>query len=152
MIEGIKQIDSAFIMFMNRYGTAILRVALGTVFLWFGLLKLLGISPVGELIQSTYSFFPEPAFIMLLGAWEVLIGLGLLLNKALRLTLLLLWLQMAGTFFSLVLTPSIFVVHGNPLLLTTFGEFVVKNVVLIASGIVIGGHLNSPRETSGIQQ
>lgn len=63
---------------------------------------------------------------------------GLLTGIALRLTLLLFWLQIAGTFLVLVLRPEVSFQRNNPLLLTMTGEFVVKNLVLIAAGLVIG--------------
>ena len=46
---------------------------------------------------------------------------------------------MAGTFLVLVVKPEIAFQGGNPLLLTTEGEFVIKNLVLIAAGLVVGG-------------
>ena len=48
---------------------------------------------------------------------------------------------MAGTFLVLLLRPDVAFQGGNPLLLTVEGEFVVKNVVLAAAGIAIGGSL-----------
>src|SRR3970040_198650 len=68
-----------------------------------------------------------------------LVGLGLLLGIALRLTLFLLFAQMAGTFLVLLVRPEIAFLGSNPLLLSVEGEFVVKNLVLIAAGVVIGG-------------
>ena len=66
-------------------------------------------------------------------------GLGLLFGVVQRLTLFLFWLQLSGTFLVLVLRPDIAFQGGNPLLLTVEGEFVIKNIVLIAGGIVVGG-------------
>jgi len=56
----------------------------------------------------------------------------------LRLTLALFWLQMAGTFLSLIILPGRAFQDGNPLLLAVTGEFIIKNLVLIAAGLVIG--------------
>lgn len=122
-----------------------LRVALGIVFLWFGALKVLGISPVADIVSSTYSFLPQREFLLFLGIWEVLIGIGLLARIALRVTLALLWLQMAGTLIAPILNPALFFAGSNPFFLTSQGEFVVKNLVLIASSIVIGGHEVTPK-------
>lgn len=124
---------------MRRYGVTALRIALGLVFLWFGALKIFGVTPVTELIRATYSFFPTEPFILILGIWEVLIGVGLLFRLCLRTTLALLWLQMLGTLVAPLLAPELFFVNQNPLLLTLNGEFIVKNLVLIAAGLVIGG-------------
>ena len=132
--------DQFFIGRMNRWGIPILRFALGIVFLWFGSLKIFNVSPVAGLIAGTYSFLPLQTFMAVLGVWEVIIGIGLIFKLSLRITLAFLWIQMAGTLFSLILNPSIFFQGGNLLLLTTEDEFVVKNLVLIAAGIVIGGY------------
>jgi len=133
------RVDAAFIRFMASRGIQLLRVALAVVFIWFGLLKVIGRSPVADLVARTVYWVPPAFFVPFLGVWEMLVGLGLLFAVALRLTLLLFWLQMAGTFLVLVLHPEIAFQGGNPFLLTTEGEFVIKNLVLIAGGIVVGG-------------
>jgi putative oxidoreductase len=133
MQQLITKWESGPIAFLRTHAKSILRVALGIVFLWFGLLKIIGQSPVADLISHTYTFLPLTPFMMFLGIWEVVIGLGLITNKFMKVILPLMWLQMFGTFFSVVLTPSIFFMHGNPLLLTTEGEFVIKNLVLVAA-------------------
>ena len=133
------RLDQQMIRFMSGYGIRILRVCLGIVFVWFGWLKVIGQSPVAELIAHTVYWVPSEFFVPFLGVWEIAVGLGLLLAVALRLTLLLFWLQMAGTFLVLVVKPDIAFQNGNPLLLTTEGEFVIKNLILIAAGLVVGG-------------
>ncbi len=134
-------LDRVMIRFMRVHGVRLLRIALGIVFVWFGALKILGRSPVGDLVAQTVYWLSPTFFVPFLGVWEVLVGLGLLSGVAMRLTLLLFWLQMAGTFLVLVLRPGLAFQAGNPLLLTTLGEFVVKNLVLIAAGLVIGSTL-----------
>lgn len=146
----LQDFDRSFIRLMHVWGIPALRIALGIVFLWFGSLKLFGVSPVVDLIEKTYYFFPTDDFLMVLGIWEVIIGIGLLLNLSLRVTLGLLWLQMAGTLLAPVFAPEIFFQSGNLLLLTVEGEFVVKNLVLIAAGLVIGGHEVSPNNQNQI--
>jgi uncharacterized membrane protein YkgB len=82
-------------------------------------------------------------FVPLLGVFEVLVGVGLLLGRGLRLVLVLFALQMVGTFLVLVVQPDVAFQHGNPLLLTTEGEFVVKNLVLLSAGLMIGSRLQA---------
>lgn len=129
---------------LQRWSITTLRVALGLVFIWFGALKILGISPVTALIQETYTFLSIHVFVLILGGWEMLIGLGIVLKRALRCVLILLGFHLAGTFVALWLNPQHFFVHGFPLFLTADGEFVVKNLVLIAAGLVIAGHEVKP--------
>jgi len=135
------------IRFMAAYGIPLLRIALAVVFIWFGALKIIGRSPVAELVARTVYWVSPEAFIPFLGVWEVCVGAGLLFAVALRVTLFLFWLQMAGTFLVLVLRPEVAFQQGNLLWLTTEGEFVIKNLVLIAAGLVIGGTVQGTAET-----
>ena len=140
----VSSIDKFFIGKMHLWGVPVLRVVLGVVFFWFGALKVLGESPVAELVETAYGFLPQAEFVLILGLWEMLIGLGLIFRFALRFVLALLWLQMAGTLLSPLLAPSLFFTSGNPLFLTVSGEFIVKNLVLIASSLVVGGYEVKP--------
>lgn len=128
---------------MADHGITLLRVSLGIVFLWFGVLKFFpGLSPATELAARTIRTLSAGALsdstaIYILATWECLIGLGLLAGRLLRTTLLLLWLQMAGTLTPLVLFPSeVFTVL--PIAPTLEGQYIIKNVVLISAAIVIG--------------
>lgn len=132
------RLDRMMVQFMRANGIRLLRIALAIVFVWFGALKVAGDSPVGDLVAKTVYWVRPEWFVPFLGVWEVAIGLGLLFAIGLRFVLLLFWLQMAGTFLVLVLRPELAFRADNPLLLTVTGEFVIKNLVLIAAGLVIG--------------
>ena len=141
----VDRIDEAAANFMERYGVTVLRIALAIVFIWFGALKVIDRSPVEDLVKDTIYFLPEDEFFVIIGVWEIIIGIGLLVPVMLRLTLALFWPQMAGTFLSLIILPDRAFQDGNPLLLDVTGEFVVKNLVLIAAGLVIGSTVRRGR-------
>lgn len=147
--ERVLHLDQWLVQQMGRYGIEFLRVALATVFIWFGLLKLAGRSPVEELVKAMVSWIPAERVVPLLGAWEMVVGIGLLCRVALRATLLLCWMLLSGTFLALVWRPDITFQAGNPLLLTMEGEFIVKNLVLIAGGLVVGGTVEHLRSRPG---
>jgi putative oxidoreductase len=149
ILRRIPELDEFLVAALHRWSIPALRVALGLVFIWFGALKTLGVSPVVEIIQQSYSLLPLHPLVLILGGWEILIGTGLILKRALRCTLILLCIHLAGTFLALCLAPRQFFLHGLPLLLTVDGEFVIKNVVLIAAGLVIGGYEIKPLRTKG---
>lgn len=132
------RVDSAIVRWMSRFGILLLRMALGLVFVWFGVLKIFGVSPVADLVSQTVYWVSPVFFLPFLGWWELLVGVGLLLGIFLRTILFLFFLQMAGTLLVLVLRPEIAFQGGNLFLLTATGEFVVKNLVLISAGLVIG--------------
>lgn len=133
------ELDQRMTRLMNAYGVLLIRLSLALVFIWFGALKVVGQSPVYELVAHTVYWVSPDFFVPFLGAWELVIGLGLLFAVALRVTLFLFWMQLAGTFMVLVLRPDVAFQQGNPLLLTMEGEFVIKNLVLIAASLVVGG-------------
>jgi hypothetical protein len=110
------------------------------VFLWFGALKFLGLSPAAALVIKTMSWLPFPGFIYVLGLWEMAIGLCFLYKPLLHVALILLFLHMPGTFLPIVLLPGE-VFRAFPFVLTMEGQYIVKNLVLIAAAIVIGGKI-----------
>jgi putative oxidoreductase len=137
-LNRFDDLDERVIDLLARWGIPLLRVSLGIVFLWFGALKIGRVSPVADLVARTVYWVDPSWFVPLLGAVEVIIGAGLLAGRALRAVLALFWLQMLGTFLVLVVQPEVAFQRGNPLLLTVEGEFVVKNLVLLSAGMVVG--------------
>ncbi len=138
MDEWFRRFDRQILSFLRRWSVPLLRISLGIVFLWFGGLKVFDVTPVSDLVANTVYWVDPDWFVPLLGWGEIVIGLGLLLGRALRLVLLLFAVQMAGTFLVLVVQPEVAFQDGNPLQLTVEGEFVVKNLVLLAAGLVVG--------------
>ena len=72
---------------MDRRGVLLLRASVGVVFVWFGALKLIPeASPAVELIVSTYPFLPAPVFVPFVGCWEIVIGVGFVTGRFVRVT------------------------------------------------------------------
>jgi uncharacterized membrane protein YphA (DoxX/SURF4 family) len=128
---------------LRRHAPTLLRVALGVVFVWFGALKIANVTPVAGLVADTLAFVPIPPELLLpaLGAFEVVAGALLIAGRLLRPVLAVLVAHLVGTFLVLVTLPGVAFQDGNPLLLTTEGEFVVKNLVLIAGALAIAATL-----------
>jgi uncharacterized membrane protein YkgB len=133
-------LDQHLVRFMAAYGVHLLRWAIAIIYLWFGGLKLVNASPASDLVVRTVFWLPPQGALLFIGGWEVVIGIGLLFTHPLilRATLFLLWLQLAGTFQIFVLLPQVVFQGGNPLLPTLEGQYAIKNLVLITSGLVIG--------------
>lgn len=142
MNVGVR-IENRAVKWKARNGLNILRISLGCVFIWFGVLKFFpGISSAeviaGKTIEKLTFGYLQPAFSLpALAIWECIIGLGLISKRWLGLTLLLLYFQMMGTFLPLFFFPeetftsSIFIP-------TLLGQYIIKNIVLLSGGIVIG--------------
>lgn len=138
------RLDELLLNILRRWSITALRLALGSIFLWFGALKIFGSSPVAALIQQTYSFLPINVFVLVLGVWEMVIGMGIILKRALRCVLILMVVHLIGTFTAIWFNPSIFFVRGVPFCLTVDGEFVIKNLVLMSAALVIAGYEVKP--------
>jgi uncharacterized membrane protein YkgB len=141
--QRFDRIDAEITGWMGRHGVLLTRIALGIVFTWFGALKFVpGASPAEGLAtrtieRLTFGLVPLGTALMLLALWEVLIGLGFLTGRFLRLTILLLFLQMAGATAPLFLFPDE-AFRAFPWAPTLEGQYIIKNVVLMAAAIVVG--------------
>jgi len=147
---SLRTIDLAVTRWMARSGPLLLRVSLGAVFLWFGALKFFpGLSPAQDLATRTISVLtrelvPPSVSMPVLAAWECVIGLGLLAGRGLRGILLLLYMQMLGTLTPVVLFPNE-VFARFPYAPTLEGQYIIKNMVLLSAGVVVGATVRGGR-------
>jgi uncharacterized membrane protein YphA (DoxX/SURF4 family) len=150
MRKQFDRLDAFLTHIMARYGVTALRLSLGIVFLWFGALKFFpGLSPAEDLAartisQITFGLLSPQIAVFILAVWECLIGIGLIFNLFMRATLFLLWVQMLGTITPLFFFPAeVFTVF--PYALTLEGQYIIKNIVLVSAGLVIGATVRGGR-------
>jgi len=139
MKKGVLQ---KFVNWLNKNNITILRISIGIVFFWFGFLKYFeGLSPAENFAIRTISdltlhLIPNKIIIYGLATWEVMIGLGMLFNLFMKFTLIIFFVHMIGTFTPLFLyTNEIYTIF--PIALTLEGQYIIKNIVLIAGAIII---------------
>ena len=139
----LRKLDNLVISFMDRVGLVFLRFAIGVIFIWFGALKTVGeLSPAYDLVAATVYWLTPEIIVPLLGLWEIAIGLAFLFTPLTRVAIFLLALQMPGTFLPLVLLPEVcFTIF--PVGLTIEGQYIVKNLVIIGSALVIGSRIQA---------
>jgi putative oxidoreductase len=131
---------------LGRAVPLLLRGSLGITFAWFGALKLAGQPTLpASLIAAITPMVDPQVSVPLVGAFEVVLGAGLLVGRFLPVVLAGVALQLSGTFLVLVLRPDVAFVDGNPLLLSVEGEYVVKNLVLLAATAALALHALGPR-------
>jgi putative oxidoreductase len=138
----VKRIDVRGLL--ARISPILLRISLGIVFVWFGLLKVVSRSAVGGLVATTVPFVDSAWFVPALGALEISIGLAFATGRFLRAVLPVFAIHLLGTFLVLILLPEVAFEQGNPLMLTIVGEFVVKNLVLLSAGLVVASGASVP--------
>ncbi len=146
-------VDRRLTGWMASNGLLLLRLSLGVIFFWFGFLKFFpGISSAESIATQTiemltFGLIPPRTSVVLLAAWECIIGLGLLVGVGMRFTLFLLFTQMLGTITPLFFFPGqAFLV--TPWVPTLEGQYIIKNLVLISAGIVLGATVRGGRLTA----
>ncbi|MSU55473.1 MAG: hypothetical protein EXS46_02975 [Candidatus Taylorbacteria bacterium] len=140
----IERFDLTFIRFCRRLSVPFARLGLFVIFFWFGALKVLGLSPatplVEHLFEQTVPFMTFSLFIVLFGLFECLIGLLFLFRGVERVVIPMLAFHMVTTLMPLFLlaeeTWSGFMVP------TLEGQYIIKNLALIAAAIVIVAHMH----------
>jgi uncharacterized membrane protein YphA (DoxX/SURF4 family) len=141
--QPLDRLDARITETLARLGVPVLRMGLGIVFLWFGVLKFFpGLSPAQDLAARTieaitFGIVGPQVSLPVLAAWETVIGIGLLSGRFLRATLFLLAVQMVGTLMPLVLFPAE-TFSRFPFAPTLEGQYIIKNVVLIGAAMVVG--------------
>jgi uncharacterized membrane protein YphA (DoxX/SURF4 family) len=128
---------------MAAHGIALLRITLGIVFFWFGVLKFFpGLSPAQDLAGRTievlsFGLLRPEVSLPVLATGECLIGVGLIAGLYMRATLLVLFAHMCGTLLPLFFFPAETFTRW-PYAATMEGQYIIKNLVLVSAGIVLG--------------
>ena len=134
--------DHKIIHWLRKASLPTARVSLFIVYGWFGILKVFGMSPATELVHhlfnQTIPVISFDTFYLLFALFEVLIGIMFLFPKTIRIVIPLLLVHMITTFLPLILLPgetwSAFLVP------TMAGQYILKNLVIIALGIGVAAH------------
>ncbi len=141
---SLHTIDQSIIQFFRNISIPLARIGLFVVFFWFGLLKVIGLSPASGLVQRLFEtsihFMSFHSFLILFGLFECLIGILFLIRGAERIVIPLLFIHMITTFGPLFLLPQ--ETWSGFLVPTLEGQYIIKNLVLIAAGIGIAAHLH----------
>jgi uncharacterized membrane protein YkgB len=138
--ESIEKFDSNVIWFLRNYADKAARIAFFVIFFWFGILKLLGLSPAGPLVKDLLSVtflegLPPQTFNAAFGVFEMIVGIMALIPRLERVTFLLMGLHLATTILPLFLLPDI--AWQQTFVPTLTGQYIMKNLALISLGMVL---------------
>ena len=120
----------------------LVRIPLFIIFFWFGFLKIIKLSPAQELVMDTVYWMPfldASAWTIIIGIWEVFIAIFFLFKRTILIAMVLLLIQMTGTFLPLVILPEVTFQNSNPFLPTLEGQYIIKNIIIITAALIIGG-------------
>jgi putative oxidoreductase len=147
-LHRIRAVEYVVTAALQPRALPLLRILLGVLFVWFGALKVANVSPVAALVAGTMPWADRGLVVPVLGGVEVVLGLGLVSGRMLRLVLPALAAHLAGTFLTFAMLPQLMFRHDDPLLLTADGEFVMKNLVLISATLVLIAHTASSHNSA----
>lgn len=137
--RNIESLDLRLIRFFKSSFVPVARFSLFLIFFWFGLIKLLGLSPASplahELVASTVGTLYFPILFNVLAFLEIIIGSLFLFPKATRIVIPLLLLHMIIVCSPLLLVPQYTWQHF--LVPTLEGQYIIKNAVVVALAIGI---------------
>jgi len=133
----IRRTEEQVLDLLARIAIPVLRFALAFVYVAFGALKLAGLSPVADLVAAMIPFLPAEQAVIAMGVFEVVVGVLLAIGVFVPWIAAAQVVHLAGTFLVFLVLPGLTFIDGNPLALTVLGEFVAKNVVLIAGLLVV---------------
>lgn len=136
--------DANIIVVIKTIINPLARAALFIIFFWFGVLKILDISPadplVAHLLNQTLPFIPFNPFRIFFGLYEMVIGVAFILPRAERVAIALLIPHMIATFLPLIILPDL---TWQSLLVPTFeGQYIIKNLVIVALALSLAAHLH----------
>lgn len=137
--------DNKIINFMRKYGENVEILLLGTYFLWFGLIKVLGGKSASSIIAQSIYWIEPSIGVFLLGSWEVLIGIGFLIKKLHRFAILLLIIRVPGVLLALIYHRDECFPNGflEP---SIQGQYLIKELTLVGAALVIGSLLKPRTE------
>ena len=134
---SLGKLDSRLITFFGKVCTPFSRLALFIIFFWFGLLKVLELSPASglviDLLERTIPFVGPGTFLIMFGLFECLIGILFLIKGAERWALFLLLIHMITTFGPLFFLPL--ETWQSFMVPTLEGQYIIKNLAIIATAI-----------------
>ncbi len=141
---SLYNIDLKLIHFFRKVSVPSARIGIFVIFFWFGLLKVIGLSPASGLVRAlfeqTIPFMSFDVFLIAFGVFECLIGILFLIRGLERVVIPLLFIHMVTTFGPLVMLPS--ETWQQFLVPTLEGQYIIKNLVVIACAIGIASHLH----------
>lgn len=123
---------------MANNGVNLLRFSLAIVYIWFGALKIFGMSPAEELVAVTIYWIPAKFFVPFLGYWEVAMGIGLLIKRLIPFTIMIILFHLAGTLLPFVIVPNLCFI-SFPFVPSLVGQYIIKNAVLVSAALTISG-------------
>jgi uncharacterized membrane protein YphA (DoxX/SURF4 family) len=138
-------------MSIKQISVLMARISLFIIYVWFGVLKVIGQSPASEMVQTlhaeTISFIPFSSFIVLFGLFEMLIGIIFLIPRFEKPAFIVFGIHMITTTLPLFIMGDM--VWTHVFVPTLEGQYIIKNLALIACALTIAASLEIKKPIIG---
>jgi uncharacterized membrane protein YkgB len=121
----------------DKVAPRLLRWSLALVLLWIGALKFADPTPVVGLLEASLAFLAFPAFVYVIGVFEVGAALLLFFGAALRYVGILAAGLFVGTLLIFLIAPGVSYGEAGFPNLTLAGEFLLKDAVLLSAALMV---------------
>ena len=140
LLAFARDLERTFLTLVERHSLQLLRYSLVVVFVWFGVLTATGMSQTTGLVLAAFGFVPPDLLLVILGGWEIAVGVALLSRRTLRLAVVLLSVHAVVVMLPLVLFPSetfSYFPYGP----SFEGVYIIKDWVLLGGTMTVAGSL-----------
>ena len=120
------------------------RIALFVIYFWFGLLKVIGLSPASPLILGLFSktiaqiplisIISFGLFIVLFGLFEMIIGILFVIPGKEKIAVITFFIHIITTTLPLIIISGVWTHFFVP---TLEGQYIIKNLALVACALLI---------------
>lgn len=141
-MKTIQALFQQFSKFIRQNQIDLLRISIGIVFFWFGLIKFFYHSGPAESIAAksillvTFDLLKSNVSLPILATIECIIGLGFLFKRYMKYVIPIMYFQMAATLVPLFVFPED-TWEIVPFVPTLLGHYIIKNTVLISAAIIL---------------
>lgn len=143
---GYARLEQRVIALASQWFEPAARIAIFIVYFWFGLLKAIGVSPATPLATAltahTIGLQYFNTSFKALAVFEMGLGILFLIPQLTRPAVVLLIVHLGIVSSPLVIVASVAWTH--PLVPTLEGQYIIKDLVILALGIGILAHWGSP--------
>jgi uncharacterized membrane protein YkgB len=141
------QIDGRIVELAAKWFEPAARIAIFIIYFWFGILKLVGLSPATPLATAltshTIGMQYFTASFRALALYECLVGIFILIPAMTRISFVLIIIHMGIVSSPLVIVANVAWTH--PMVPTLEGQYIIKDLAIIALAIGLLGQQRRSR-------
>jgi len=147
--DTFERLDQGVVALLRRHGHRAHRLSVGGIFVWFGLLKPLGHETTTSVLAHTIYWGDPAVMVLVLGWWEVAIGVCILVHRWLRVAVALLLLRVPGILLAFAIEPEL-LFFEVPFAPTPEGQYLIKDLALFVAALAMASFLRPPPSPEGV--